>query len=81
MQTFVVKVAQRRLVILSQQLRQAHGIEPGQQLTRVDLDGIFDLSQQASQVDGLADQLAQALCERGQSLQSLLATLRDLRGH
>ncbi len=37
MQTCVVKVAPRGLATLPQQLRQAHGIEPGQRLTRVDL--------------------------------------------
>ena len=80
MQTFVVKVAQRRLVILSQQLRQAHGIEPGQQLTLVDLDGVLVLSPQASQVDALANQLAQELSARGKSLETILATLRALHG-
>ncbi len=79
MQTFVVKVAQRRLVILSQQLRQAHGIEPRQQLTLVDLDGVLVLSPQASQVDALANQLAQELAARGESLETMLATLRALR--
>ena len=78
MQTFVVKVAQRRLVILSQQLRQAHGIEPGQQLTLVDLDGVLVLSPQASQVDALANQLAQELAARGESLETMLVTLRAL---
>lgn len=44
MQTFSVQVARRGLATLPRELRRAHGIEPGQRLTLVDLDGVFVLS-------------------------------------
>lgn len=79
MQTFSVQVAQRGVVTLPQELRRAHGIEPGQKLTLVDLDGVFVLSPQPSQVDVLADRLAQELTNHGESLESMLALLREVR--
>lgn len=48
-------MAQRGLVTLPKEVRQAHNIQPGQQLTLLDLDGVFILSPQPSQVDALAD--------------------------
>lgn len=38
MQTFTLQVAQRGLVILPKEVRQAHNIQPGQQMTLLDLD-------------------------------------------
>ncbi len=48
-------------------------------MTLVDLDGVFVLSPRPSQVDPLADELAQDLAARGQSLESMLQTLREVR--
>lgn len=80
MQTFTLQVAQRGLITLPRELRRSHGIEPGQRLTLVDLDGVFVLSPQPSQVDTLANRLAQELTGRGESLETMLATLREVRG-
>ncbi len=79
MQTFNITVAQRGLVTLPQQVRKAHGIEPGQQLTLLDLDGVFVLSPQPSTVNALADDLALELAKRGESLETMLAALNDVR--
>ena len=59
MQSFTVQVAQRGLVTLPKEVRKAHNIEPGQQMTLLDLDGVFVLSLQPSQVDALADRIAE----------------------
>ena len=58
MQTFTLQVAQRGLVTLPKEVRQAHNIQPGQQMTLLDLDGMFVLSPRPSQVDALADRIA-----------------------
>ena len=79
MQTFTLQVAQRGLLTLPKELRQAHNIQPGQQMTLLDLDGVFVLSPQPSQVDALADRLADELAGRGETLESMLQTLREVR--
>ena len=79
MQTFTLQVAQRGLVTLPKEVRQAHNIQPGQQLTLLDLDGVFVLSPQPSQVDALADRIAGELADRGETLESMLQTLRAVR--
>ncbi len=79
MQTFTLQVAQRGLVTLPKELRQAYNIQPGQQLTLLDLDGVFVLSPKPSQVDALANRIADELAGRGETLESMLQTLREVR--
>ncbi len=78
-QSFTVQVAQRGLITLPQAVRKAYNIQPGQELTLVDLDGVFVLSSRASQIDPLADALAQELAARGEGLESMLQALREVR--
>ncbi len=77
--TFTVQVAQRGLVTLPKEVRKAHNIEPGQQMTLLDLDGVFVLSLRPSQVDALADRIATALAERDETLASMLQILHEVR--
>jgi bifunctional DNA-binding transcriptional regulator/antitoxin component of YhaV-PrlF toxin-antitoxin module len=79
MQSFTIQVAQRGLVTLPKEVRQAHNIQPGQQMTLLDLDGVFVLSQQPSQVDALADRIAEELTGRGETLESMLQALHEVR--
>jgi bifunctional DNA-binding transcriptional regulator/antitoxin component of YhaV-PrlF toxin-antitoxin module len=79
MRTFTLQVAQRGLVTLPKEVRKAHNIEPGQQMTLLDLDGVFVLSRRPSQVDALADRIADELADRGEALESMLQTLREVR--
>lgn len=79
MQTFTVQVAQRGLVTLPKEVRQAYNIQPGQQMTLLDLDGVFVLSPRPSQVDALADRIADELAGRGETLESMLQALREVR--
>ena len=78
-QSFTLQVAQRGLITLPKIVRMAYDIRPGQEMTLVDLDGVFVLSPRPSQIDPLADELAQELAARGQSLESMLLTLREVR--
>jgi bifunctional DNA-binding transcriptional regulator/antitoxin component of YhaV-PrlF toxin-antitoxin module len=79
MQTFTLQIAQRGLVTLPKELRLAHNIQPGQQMTLLDLDGVFVLSPQPSKVDALADRIADELAGRGETLETMLQTLREVR--
>jgi bifunctional DNA-binding transcriptional regulator/antitoxin component of YhaV-PrlF toxin-antitoxin module len=77
--SFSLQVAQRGLITLPQAVRKAHDIRPGQEMTLVDLDGVFVLSPRPSQIGPLADELARQLGARGQSLESMLQALREVR--
>jgi len=48
-------------------------------LTLLDLDGVFVLSRQPSQVDALADRIAEGLTGRGETLASMLQALHEVR--
>ena len=78
-QSFSLQVAQRGLITLPQAVRKAHDIRAGQEMTLVDLDGVFVLSPRPSQIDPMAEELAQELAARGQTLESMLQALREVR--
>ncbi len=79
MQTLTVRVAQRGLLTLPKALREAYDIRPGDQLTLLDLGGVFILSPRRSEVDAIADRLAQEWKSRGETLESMLRALREER--
>ena len=78
-QSFTVQVAQRGLITLPQALRKAHNIQAGQHMTLVDLDGVFVLSSRPSHVDALADTISRELAGQGETLESMLQALREVR--
>lgn len=77
--TLTVQVAQRGLVTLPKALREIYHIQEGDQLTLLDLGGVFVISPRRSEIDGLADQISAALVEKGESLESMLSALREAR--
>ena len=79
MQTYRVQVAQRGLITLPQSLRKEYAIEPGQELTLIDWDGVFMLSRGPSRLDALADRIADELAARGETLETVLTALREVR--
>ncbi len=82
MTTFTVQVAQRGLITLPKTLRDEHGIQAGDELTLLDLNGVFVLSRRRSRVDTLADKIAKDLEQRGETLESMLQALNEARaGH
>lgn len=79
MQSFTLQAAQRGLVTLPKEVRQTHDIQPGQQMTLLDLGGVFVLSQRPSHMDELANHLADELAGRGETLEAMLQALREVR--
>jgi bifunctional DNA-binding transcriptional regulator/antitoxin component of YhaV-PrlF toxin-antitoxin module len=77
--TITVRMAQRGVVTLPKSLRQSYKLRPGDNFTLLDLGGVFVLSPRRSEVDSLADRLAQALTERGETLETMLQALREER--
>jgi bifunctional DNA-binding transcriptional regulator/antitoxin component of YhaV-PrlF toxin-antitoxin module len=79
--TLTLQLAQRGLITLPKALRDQYQLRPGDMLTLLDLGGVFVLSPRRSEVDALAEQLASELVERGETLESMLAALREAREH
>ena len=73
------QISQRGVLTLPRSLRDRYKIKPGDVVTVIDLDGAFVISPHRSEVDRLADEIGSILAERGESLESMLTTLREER--
>jgi AbrB family looped-hinge helix DNA binding protein len=78
--TFQVQVVRRGIITLPKELRDHNNIEEGDMLTLIDLgDGVMVMSPQRSRVDEVANKLAREWQDSGESLESMLSTLREVR--
>ncbi len=78
--TFQVQVVRRGIITLPKELRDQNNIEEGDMLTLIDLgDGVVVMSPKRSRVDEIANKLAKEWQDSGGSLESMLATLREVR--
>ena len=79
MAAFRLQVAQRGVVTLPKAVREQYGIDAGDELTLIDLDGVFLLKRGRSQVDLIAEKIERDLAGQGETLESMLAALREIR--
>jgi AbrB family looped-hinge helix DNA binding protein len=79
MRAMTLQVAQRGLITLPKALRETYGISPGDTLTLLDLGGVFVLAPRSSEVDAIADQLADRWKAQGETLETMLQALREER--
>lgn len=78
--TFQVQVVRRGIITLPKDLRDHNNIEEGDMLTLIDLgDGVVVMSPQRSRVDEIANKLAKEWQDSGESLESMLTILREVR--
>jgi bifunctional DNA-binding transcriptional regulator/antitoxin component of YhaV-PrlF toxin-antitoxin module len=77
--TLNLQLAQRGLLTLPKVLRETYNLKPGDPFTLLDLGGVFVLSPRTSQIDDLADRVTRELIEEGESLETMLHTLREER--
>ena len=78
--TFQIQVVRRGIITLPKELREHNNIEEGDTLTLIDLgDGVFVISPRRSRVDEISDKLAREWQDSGESLESMLSTLREVR--
>jgi bifunctional DNA-binding transcriptional regulator/antitoxin component of YhaV-PrlF toxin-antitoxin module len=78
--TFTVQVVQRGLITIPRELRDQNQIREGDVLTLIDLgNGIFVVSPRRSKVDEIANRLAKEWQDSGETLESMLMTLREVR--
>lgn len=78
--TFQVQVVRRGIITLPKELRDHNRIEDGDMLTLIDLgNGVMVISPQRSRVDKIANKLAREWQDAGESFESMLSTLREVR--
>ena len=77
--TFQVRVIRRGAITLPRKLRDHNNIEKGDMLTLADLGGVVVMSRQQSRIDEIADRFAGEWQESGESLESMLDALREVR--
>lgn len=72
-------MAKRGVITIPKSLRDAYGLESGDALTLIDLGGVFVLSPRRSEIDTIADKIADQWTEDGETLASMLQALREER--
>ena len=78
--TYQVQVGRRGVITFPKELRDQNNIVDGEILNLIELsDGVFVISRRRSQIDEIADKLAQEWQDSGESLESMLTTLREVR--
>jgi len=77
---FEVKVVRRGVITLPKELRDRNHIEEGDLFTLIELgEGIVIMSPKRSRVDEISDKLAEEWKNSGESLESMLSALREVR--
>jgi len=79
MNSITVQMAQRGLISIPKTVRDSYGMRPGDTFTLLDLGGVLVLSPKPSQIDAIADSIAAQWAEDGQTLEMMLAALREER--
>ena len=78
--TYQVQVGRRGVITFPKELRDQKNIQDGEILNLIELsDDVFVISRRRSQVDEVADILAQEWQNKGETLESMLNTLREVR--
>ena len=78
--THQVKIGRRGVITLPKELRDQNNILDGEILSLIELtDDVFVISRSRSQVDAIANKLAQEWQDSGESLESMLTSLREVR--
>jgi len=79
MTSTALRMGQRGVLTLPKEIREGYHLEPGAELTLVDLDGVLVISPRRSEIDALADRVAHSLTDRGETLESMLKAVREER--
>jgi len=74
-----LQMAQRGVLTLPKELRDAYDLEAGDDFTLIDLGGVFVLRPRRTEVDLLADRVREAFEARGETMETVLDRLRAIR--
>ncbi len=80
MESIQLHMAQRGVITIPKSLRESYGMQPGDTLTLIDLDGIFVIIPRRSEIDEIAGKIASQWATEGETLESMLQALRQERG-
>ncbi|MDR1728623.1 MAG: AbrB/MazE/SpoVT family DNA-binding domain-containing protein [Acidobacteriota bacterium] len=77
---YQVQVVQRGIITLPKQLREQANVAEGDTLTLFHLgEGVMVLSSRRAQADAIADKLSVEWTEAGETLESMLSALKEIR--
>ena len=79
MKSVTVRMTQRGLITIPKSLRESYGLQPGDTFTLIDLSGVFLLRPRRSEIDALAEKVADQWTEDGETLETMLQALREER--
>lgn len=77
--TLLLTLGQRGVLTLPKTVREEYSLEPGSQVTLIDLGGVFVLSPKALEIDELSAKITHAIAEKGIDLEGMLKILREQR--
>jgi len=78
--TYQIQVGRRGVITVPKELRDQNNIADGEILNLIELsEDVFVISRRRSQIDEVANKLAQEWQDSGESLESMLTTLREVR--
>ena len=77
--TLTIQLDQGGVLVLPKSLREAYDLQPGDSFTLLDLGGVFVISPHHSEIDIIADQISKELHDKGESLESMMGSLRKER--
>jgi len=78
--TYQIQVGRRGVIAFPKELRDQNNIADGEILILIELsDDVFVISRRRSQIDEIANQLAREWQDSGESLESMLKTLHEVR--
>lgn len=78
--TYQIQVGRRGVITFPKEIRDQENIEDGEVLNLIKLSGdVYVISRRSSLVARAADQLAKEWKDSGESLESMLSTLREVR--
>jgi bifunctional DNA-binding transcriptional regulator/antitoxin component of YhaV-PrlF toxin-antitoxin module len=78
--SYQLQIGRRGVITFPKELRDQKNITDGEVFTLIELsDDIFILSRQRSRFDAIADQLAKEWEDSGESLETMLSSLKEVR--
>lgn len=78
--TYQVQVGRRGVITFPKELRDQNNIADGEILNLIELsEDVFVISRRRSRMDEVANKLAKEWQDSGESLESMLTTLREVR--
>lgn len=74
-----LQMAQRGVITIPKSLRDSYGMRSGDTFTLLDLGGVFVLNPRRSEIDAIADKVAAQWTADGETLETMLKSLREER--